>query len=77
MTDTTQAAAASNNRWKDALERITWTAAQAIVATVSIEMLDLPAHWIIPATIALAALKNLVAGHFGNPGTSAIGPGGM
>jgi hypothetical protein len=54
-------------RWlKDAAERVIWTGAQVVVASVSVEALGLPEWAIVPATIGLAALKSLVARKVGD-----------
>ncbi len=56
--------------WKDFGERVGWTAAQAAVALVSVEALDLPG-WSIPlAAAGLAALKAFVARQIGDEGTA-------
>ncbi len=59
--------------WADLAERIGWTAAEVVVAAISVDQLGLPAWAVMPTTIALAALKGLVARHVGTKGTAAIG----
>lgn len=56
--------------WKDALERILWTAAQAAVAAGAVYVADLPPAWIPVGTVIMAVLKALVAGQVGNPDTA-------
>lgn len=49
---------------KDGWARIGWTALQVAVPSVAYAVDLLPAAWIPVGTIALAAIKNLVADHF-------------
>jgi hypothetical protein len=53
-----------NDRQKDALARIGWTALQVGLPTLAVYMNMLPAAWIPIGTVILAVLKNLVVAHF-------------
>ena len=61
--------------WADLGERVAWTAAEVIVASISVDQLGLPGWAVMPATVALAGAKGLVAKHFGRKGTAALAPG--
>lgn len=56
--------------WKDALERILWTAAAAAIPAVAYYVDLLPVQWIPLGTVAVTVIKVLVAGHVGNPETA-------
>lgn len=56
--------------WKDALERISWTALAAAIPAIAYYVDLLPAQWIPLATVGLTVLKVLVAGRVGNPDTA-------
>lgn len=67
------------NRWKDLLERVAWTAIQALAASILVTGLDdwQTALGIAGAAAALAACKVIVAQRVGeNPDGAAI-PGGV
>jgi len=50
--------------------RAGWTAAQVLVAGVTVEAFDLPAAWVPVGAVLLSALKSFVAGHVGDPETA-------
>jgi hypothetical protein len=52
---------------KDWLERVSWTAAQAAVGVLAVEVGGLDVWWAVGAATALAALKGWVAKRVGNP----------
>lgn len=56
--------------WKDAVERIGWTAAAAAIPAAAYYVDLLPVQWIPVATVILTVVKTLVAKHFGNPETA-------
>lgn len=51
---------------KDLLERMFWTGAEAAVAIVSVDSLDIPKTWVIPIAIVLAMVKGVIAKHVGD-----------
>lgn len=53
--------------WKDALERIAWTAVAAALAAAGVYITELPEVWVPIATVALTTLKTLVAKQVGDP----------
>ena len=60
--------------WVDLLERVTWTAAQVVLAGVTVEMFNLPG-WAVPiVATGLAAAKGLVARQVGDHDTAALLP---
>jgi hypothetical protein len=60
-----------------AAERVLWTAAQAGLATLSVDQFHLPTVYILPIASGLAALKALVARHVGDPDSPATLPKGV
>ena len=61
--------------WKDALERIGWTAAAAVVSATGVHITELPEVWIPIATVALTTLKTLIAKQIGDPNTASFAKG--
>lgn len=61
-----------SNFSKDWAERVFWTAVQAVVAVVAVEVTNLDYVWVPVATAALAAVKGFVAKQVGNPETAAL-----
>jgi len=60
--------------WTDLAERVGWTAAQVILAGVTVEALDLP-PWAVPiVATGLAMAKGLVARKVGDPDSAALLP---
>lgn len=59
-----------NKYWRDALERVSWTALAAAIPATAYYVDLLPVQWIPVATVGLTVLKVLVAGHVGNPDTA-------
>lgn len=57
--------------WRDALERVGWTAAEAGVATAIVVVAELPYEWVPILSAALAVLKAWIAKK--KNGTAAIG----
>lgn len=60
--------------WLDLAERVGWTAAQVILAGVTVEAFDLPGWAVAPAAAVLAIVKGLVARHVGNPDSASTLP---
>jgi len=60
---------------KDLAERMFWTGAQAALAIVSVDALDIPQTYVIPIAIALAFIKGIVAKHVGNSDSASTVPG--
>lgn len=58
--------------WKDALERIGWTAVAAVVSATGVHITELPEVWIPIATVALTTLKTLIAKQIGDPNTASF-----
>lgn len=63
----------SRRFWLDLAERVGWTAAQVVLAGVTVEAFDLPTWAIAPATVGLSMLKGLVARHVGDPESASLG----
>jgi hypothetical protein len=61
--------------WKDALERITWTAVAAALSATGVYLTELPEVWVPIATVALTTLKTLVAKQAGDPTTASFAKG--
>ena len=59
---------------KDLLERAFWTGAEAAVALVTVNQLDLDNWLIVPIGIALAALKALIARRVGKTDSASTIP---
>ncbi len=60
--------------WVDLAERVGWTAAQVVLAGVTVEMLDLPG-WAVPVVATgLAMAKGLVARKVGERDSAALLP---
>ncbi len=58
--------------WTDLAERVGWTAAQVVLAGVTVEMLDLP-PWAVPVVATVLAMaKGLVARKVGEPETASL-----
>lgn len=53
--------------FKDWLERVAWTAAQAAVGVLIVETQDLDQWWVFPIAAGLAGLKGFIAKKIGNP----------
>jgi hypothetical protein len=58
-------------------ERVLWTAAQAGLGVLTVEVLDVPVAWAPIVATALAALKGYVARRVGNPQEPATLPWGV
>lgn len=58
--------------WKDWAERVAWTALQAALGLVTVEMFDLPLWAAPPLATGLAAAKGFVAQHVGNPDSASL-----
>lgn len=58
--------------WKDALERIFWTALAAALAAGGVYIADLPEVYIPIATVVLTTVKVAVAKKVGDPNSAAI-----
>jgi purine-cytosine permease-like protein len=52
------------------LAKAGWTAAQVVVAGISVDQLGLPLWAIAPFATALSTVKSYVAAHVGNPDTT-------
>ena len=61
-----------NEFWKDALERITWTAAAAALSAAGVYITELPEVWIPISTVILTTLKTLVAKQVGDPNNASF-----
>lgn len=59
------------------LERVGWTAAQAGLGLVTVEVLDIPAAWAPIVATALAVVKGIVAKKVGNKDTYALLPASL
>lgn len=59
----------------DAGERVFWTAAQVITATVTVDMLNLPTPYIPLGAALLAALKAALARKVGRDDSASTVPG--
>lgn len=59
---------------KDWLERVAWTAAQAAVGVVVVEVNDLDQWWVFPIAAALAGLKGFIAKKVGNSDSASTVP---
>lgn len=58
----------------DVIERTFWTAVQAGLAVITVDMFDLPKVWIPVLAIVLAALKSVAATQVGVKGSAAMLP---
>jgi hypothetical protein len=54
------------------LAKAGWTAAEVVVAGVSVDQFGLPLWAILPAATALSAVKSYVAAHVGNPNSTSF-----
>ena len=63
-----------NKTTADIIERTFWTALQAGLAVVTVDMLDLPKAWIPVVAIVLAAAKSIAATRVGVKGSAAMLP---
>jgi hypothetical protein len=61
--------------WKDAGERILWTAVAAALSAAGVYITELPEVWIPIGTVILTTLKTLVAAHVGDPNTASFSKG--
>lgn len=57
---------------KDLAERVLWTAVQAGLAVLAVEVTNLDYAWVPAATVALAVAKGLVAKKVGDPDSAAL-----
>ena len=64
----------SRRFWLDPAERVGWTAAQVVLAGVTVDVLDLPSWAAMPTAAALAALKGPVARRVGSSDSAATLP---
>lgn len=60
------------NYFKDALERVLWTAVAAGLSSLGVYVTDLPAEWIPVGTVIFTTLKVMVAKKVGNPDTASM-----
>jgi len=60
--------------WLDLTERVVWTAAQVVLATVTVDAFDLPSWAVMPTAAALAMLKGLAARKVGSSDSAATLP---
>lgn len=58
--------------FKDALERVLWTAVAAGLSALGVYVADLPAEWIPVGTVVITTLKVLVAKKVGNPDNASM-----
>ena len=58
-------------------ERVFWTAVQAALGVVTVEMFDLPAVWAPVVATVLAVVKGYVARRIGDPNEPATLPAGV
>lgn len=58
-----------SRKYRDLLARAGWTAAQAALGLVTVEVLDVPVGWAPIVAVALSSLKSYVATKVGNPET--------
>lgn len=58
-----------SNKYRDLAARALWTAAQAGLAVVTVDALDVPLAWAGIAAAALSAAKSWVATRVGDPDT--------
>lgn len=63
----------SNFKW-DAIERVLWTCLELVVGVLITVVTPLGTWWSVPIGVGLAALKVLLAGHVGQPGTASTLP---
>lgn len=56
-------------KYHDLAARVGWTAAQAGLALITVEALDVPLAWAGIIAAGLSALKSFVAGKVGDPNT--------
>lgn len=61
--------------WKDALERIAWTAVAAVLSATGVYLTELPEVWIPIGTVVLTTLKTMVAKKVGDPNTASFAKG--
>lgn len=64
--------------WKDRIERVLWTAAQAGIAAAIVILGDIETNegwWITGIAAGLSFLKNLVSNKIGNPDNASTAPG--
>jgi hypothetical protein len=64
-----------NKYWKDALERIAWTAAGAGVSAAAVYVNELPDVWIPIGTVVFTTIKTLIAKQIGDPNTASFAKG--
>ena len=63
-------------RQADILERMIWTGIQVVSAAGIVEWFNLDTQWVLPITVALAAIKGAIASHFGR-GSAATLPASL
>lgn len=56
-------------KYRDLLSRAGWTAVQAALGLVTVEVLDVPVGWAPLVAVALSSLKSWVATKVGDPDT--------
>jgi hypothetical protein len=66
-----------NKTTADIIERTFWTAIQAGLAVVTVDMFDLPKVWIPVVAIGLAALKSIAATQVGVKGSASTLPSSL
>lgn len=60
---------AMSQKYKSLASRAAWTAAQAALALITVEVIDVPLVWAPILATALSALKSFVATKVGDPDT--------
>ena len=65
----------SRRFWLDLAERVGWTAAQVVLAGVTVDAFALPSWAVVPAAAFLAVVKGLVARHVGSADSASTLPG--
>lgn len=68
---------ASREFWLKWLERVLWTAVQAALGLVTVDLFDLPTAWVPVIATALAAVKGWVARRVGDPQEPSTLPWGV
>jgi len=59
--------------WRDWLERVLWTLAQAVLAVLIQQTADLPYQWVPLLTMGLSMVKGLVAKKIGDTNSASLG----
>ena len=56
-------------KYRDLASRAAWTALQAGLGLITVEVLDIPVGWVVPVAWALSSVKSWVATKVGNSET--------